>query len=106
MATQPIVFQGMSVANADALIGSIPDGVAFGTVSIILANTSDNTPANCKIYVGAGNAPELKHTLDAKSVLEAGGGQTFSCVTVLPGEKIWVRSDTSNVAVQIRGLAD
>lgn len=105
--TTPFVKQAMSVLNTDVLVGEVPaNGIEFGTVTILLANISDTQAADCKIYIGNGNAPEAKFVIDPKSSLAPNGGQTFSCITVMPGEKIWVRATTSNVAINVRGLLD
>lgn len=104
--TTPIVRQAMTAANADVLVAEIPNEVAFATVTIVLSNTSDSGDATCRISIGKGNSVESKFTMDAKSVLTPGGGQTFSCIVCEPGEKIWIRSNTSAVAVNIRGMMD
>lgn len=104
--TTPIVRQAMTAANADVLVAEIPVDISFATVTVVLANTSDSADATCRISIGKGNSVEAKHTIDAKSVLTPGGGQTFSCIVLEPGERIWVRSNTSNVAVNVRGMMD
>lgn len=92
------------VANSDTLLHTVPvDKVA--TVSVRFANRN-TFPVRVSLAVGSTMAPETKDYVTYELELGPNGIHEDSGIPMSAGEKVWARSDTSNVSVRASGFEE
>jgi len=104
----------MTVANQYVNPYSVPTGaVSYATISINVVNTNASATRNIKIAIGdsttttsnIGDAANQKFFIEYNTQLSANGGVLErTCIPVSAGDKVFVSSEGSDVAVRVFGL--
>lgn len=94
----------VTTANTDVVVYTVGSALQYAVASITLVN-QDTVNAKIKIAIGSGASPAPSDYIEYGAELAAnGGGLERTCITLSPGEKVWVNADSSAVAVRVYGL--
>lgn len=91
-------------AGADTLIYTVPAS-AIATVNIRMANRNSSS-VKIRVAIGTGASPAAADYIDYDVTIPANGILEDTGIVCSAGEKIWVRSDISNVTVRIHGFEE
>lgn len=102
MASKTVSFSIASVANTtQELIPVVPVGTEL-TVSIFACNISPTTISKVRIAVSKSTAPNTKDWIEYDAPISNEPLGRTGCV-IAEGERVFVYSDTSNVAFRAEG---
>ena len=91
-------------ANADTLLYTVPVGTVT-TVSVRLCNRG-TTQVKLRVAVGSGAAPAASDYIDYDANVPANGILENTGIVMSAREKLWVRSDTTNVSARAHGFEE
>ncbi len=94
----------MSVANADAIVYTVPQGIQFTNLNINIVNTG-STDSKVRVCVSTAAASSAADAIEWDNKIPANGGVLErTCILASPGENIIIFADSSNLAVRVSGL--
>lgn len=91
-------------AGADTLVYTVPAST-LATANIRVANRNAST-AKIRVAIGTGASPDAADYIDYDISLAANGIIEDTGIVCGAGEKVWVRSDVSNVSVRVHGFEE
>jgi hypothetical protein len=98
------VWKTALTAGTEAVSTAVP-AAKSATVNIVLCNETAS-PANVRVRIGTGVSSVLADGYYPSALLPVGGTVHLSGVALLTGEKVFVLSDVTNVAVSVRGWTE
>ena len=91
-------------AGADTLVYTVPAS-SVATINIRVANRNSTTVA-IRVAIGTGASPDAADYIDYDLPLAANSILEDTGIVCGAGEKLWVRSDVSNVSVRVHGFEE
>lgn len=94
---------GVSVANTNISIYTVPATVEFATITICIVNTGTED-ATLKLSIGPSMIPELEDYIEYETILPAKAMLERTCMVCSTNEQVIVNSSNNDLAVRIHGL--
>lgn len=94
---------GVSVANTNVVIYTVPVTMEFATITICIVNTG-TSDASLKLSLGTTNIPDLDDYIEYDTVLAPKDMLERSCLVCSTGEKVIINSDSNDLVVRVHGL--
>ena len=91
-------------AGADTLVYTVPAST-LATANIRVANRNASA-AKIRVAIGAGSSPDAADYIDYDLSVGANGIMEDTGIVCGACEKVWVRSDVSNVYVRVHGFEE
>ena len=91
-------------AGADTLVYTVPSSTV-ATINIRVANRNASA-VKIRVAIGTGASPDAADYNDYDVSVPANGILEDTGIVCGAGEKLWVRSDVSNVSVRVHGFEE
>lgn len=91
-------------ANTDTLLYTVPESTR-ATVNIRVANRN-GASAKIRVAIGSGASPSAADYMDYDISVQGNGILEDTGIVCSAGEKVWVRSDVSNVTARVHGFEE
>ena len=99
-----LLGKAMSIAGNNVTVYTVPGGVEFATVTVMVINTGSEI-AKVNSYVTADPAPANIDLIGIQDELTPNGGTLeYSCLVMGPGEKVMINADNGDCVIRVHGL--
>lgn len=104
MASGKLGSADLPAGGADTLLYTVPASTV-ATVNIRIANRN-TAAAKIRVAIGTGASPDAADHIDYDVEVSANGILEDTGIVCSAGEKVWVRSDVSNVTARVHGFEE
>ena len=104
MASGKLGAADLPAGGVETLLYTVPASTV-ATVNIRIANRN-TAAAKIRVAIGTGASPSATDYFDYDVSVPANGILEDTGIVCSSGEKVWVRSDVSNVSVRVHGFEE